>query len=119
GGRPARRGGGRQKTGPRPADTKAKGPRTKGAPRTAAAAADRAVAIATAVATARDLVNTPPSHLYPAEFAKRAKALGEAAGLEVEVLNDKELAKDGYGGLIGVGQGSSRPPRLVRLIHRG
>jgi leucyl aminopeptidase len=71
------------------------------------------------VATARDLVNTPPSHLYPAEFAKRAKALGEAAGLEVEVLDDKALAKDGYGGVIGVGKGSSRPPRLVRLAHRG
>ena len=91
------------------ADTKAK---TK-------AAAERATAIATAVATARDLVNTPPSHLYPDEFAKRAKALGEAAGLEVEVLNDKDLAKDGYGGVIGVGKGSSRPPRLVRLVHRG
>jgi leucyl aminopeptidase len=91
------------------ADTKAK---TK-------AAAERATAIATAVATARDLVNTPPSHLFPAEFAKRAKALGEAAGLEVEVLTDKELEKDGYGGVIGVGKGSSRPPRLVRLAHRG
>ena len=91
------------------ADTKAK---TK-------AAAERATAIATAVATARDLVNTPPSHLFPAEFAKRAKALGEAAGLEVEVLDDKALAKDGYGGVIGVGKGSSRPPRLVRLAHRG
>ena len=91
------------------ADTKAK---TK-------AAAARASAIATAVATARDLVNTPPSHLYPDEFAKRAKALGEAAGLEVEVLNDKDLVKDGYGGVIGVGKGSSRAPRLVRLVHRG
>ncbi len=91
------------------ADTKAK---TK-------AAAERATAIATAVATARDLVNTPPSHLYPAEFAKRAKALGEATGLEVEVLDDKALAKEGYGGVIGVGKGSSRPPRLVRLAHRG
>jgi leucyl aminopeptidase len=91
------------------ADTKAK---TK-------AEAERATAIATAVATARDLVNTPPSHLFPAEFAKRAKALGEAAGLEVEVLTDKELEKDGYGGVIGVGKGSSRPPRLVRLAHRG
>jgi leucyl aminopeptidase len=91
------------------ADTKA---RTK-------AAAERAAAIATAVTTARDLVNTPPSHLYPAEFAKRAKALGEAAGLDVEVLDDKALAKDGYGGVIGVGKGSSRPPRLVRLAHRG
>jgi leucyl aminopeptidase len=83
------------------------------------AAAERATAIATAVATARDLVNTPPSHLYPDEFAKRAKALGEAAGLEVEVLDDKALTKEGYGGVIGVGKGSSRPPRLVRLAHRG
>ncbi|HWF27495.1 MAG TPA: leucyl aminopeptidase [Mycobacterium sp.] len=76
-------------------------------------------AVATAVASARDLVNTPPSHLFPAEFAKRARALGESVGLEVEVLDDKALQKGGYGGVIGVGQGSSRPPRLVRLIHRG
>ena len=76
-------------------------------------------AVAAAVAIARDLVNTPPSHLFPAEFAERAKALGESAGLEVEVLDDKALHKGGYGGVIGVGQGSSRPPRLVRLIHRG
>jgi leucyl aminopeptidase len=91
------------------ADTKAK---TK-------EAAERAAAIATAVSTARDLVNTPPSHLFPAEFAKRAKALGEAVGMEVEVLDDKALAKEGYGGVIGVGKGSSRPPRVVRLAHRG
>src|SRR5580693_5654718 len=81
--------------------------------------AAHAVAVATAVATARDFVNTPPSHLFPAEFAKRAKALGESVGLEVEVLDDKALQKAGYGGVVGVGQGSSRPPRLVRLIHRG
>jgi leucyl aminopeptidase len=87
----------------------------KGAKATAA----RAVNIATAVATARDLVNTPPSHLFPDEFAKRARALGEAVGLEVEVLDDKALAKAGYGGVIGVGKGSSRPPRLVRLTHNG
>src|ERR1700684_3159153 len=81
--------------------------------------AAHAAAVATAVATARDFVNTPPSHLFPAEFAKRATALGESVGLEVEVLDDKALQKAGYGGVIGVGQGSSRPPRLVRLIHRG
>jgi leucyl aminopeptidase len=81
--------------------------------------AERATDIATAVVTARDFVNTPPSHLFPAEFATRAKALGEAAGLEVEVLDDKALTKQGYGGVVGVGKGSSRPPRLVRLIHRG
>jgi leucyl aminopeptidase len=83
------------------------------------AAAERATAVATAVATARDLVNTPPSHLYPAEFAKRAQALAESAGLDVEVLDEKALARDGYGGVIGVGKGSSRPPRLVRIVHKG
>ncbi|HME49079.1 leucyl aminopeptidase [Mycobacterium sp.] len=83
------------------------------------AEAQRAAAVATAVATTRDLVNTPPSHLFPAEFASRARALGEAAGLEVEILDQKALARGGYGGVIGVGKGSSRPPRLVRLIHRG
>jgi leucyl aminopeptidase len=81
--------------------------------------AAHAAAVAAAVATARDFVNTPPSHLFPAEFARRAKALGESVGLEVEVLDDKALLKGGYGGIIGVGQGSSRPPRLVRLTHRG
>ena len=35
------------------------------------------------------------------------------------MLDDKDLDKDGYGGVIGVGKGSSRPPRLVRLAHRG
>jgi leucyl aminopeptidase len=84
----------------------------------AKSAATRAADIATAVATARDLVNTPPSHLFPAEFAKRAKALGESVDLEVEVLDDKALDKAGYGGVVGVGKGSSRPPRLVRLTHR-
>ena len=79
----------------------------------------RATAVATAVATARDLVNTPPNDLYPASFAARAAALGETAGLEVEVLDDEALATGGYGGILGVGGGSSRKPRLVRLRWSG
>ena len=78
---------------------------------------ERSVAIATAVATARDFVNTPPSHLFPDEFAVRAEALASAVGIEVEILDESALAKKGYGGIIGVGKGSSRPPRLVRLSH--
>ena len=84
---------------------------TKGAK----ADAVRGTDVATAVATARDLVNTPPSHLYPDEFAKRARVLGESVGLQVEVLDEKALEKGGYGGIVGVGKGSTRPPRLVRL----
>ena len=68
---------------------------------------------------ARNLVNTPPSDLYPAEFADRAAALATAAGLSVEMLDEKALDTGGYGGILGVGKGSSRPPRLVRLAHSG
>ncbi len=79
----------------------------------------RATVVATAVTTARDLVNTPPNDLFPETFAARAAALGEAAGLEVEVLDDAALAAGGYGGILGVGGGSSRKPRLVRLRWAG
>ncbi|MFF0816979.1 leucyl aminopeptidase [Rhodococcus sp. NPDC003318] len=91
------------------------------APRTAAAKNElaRSAAIAEAVAVAREFVNTPPSHLYPEEFAARAKALGTAAGLKVEILDEKALEKGGFGGIVGVGKGSSRGPRLVRLTHAG
>lgn len=85
--------------------------------RAAKASLVRATAVAEAVATAREFVNTPPSHLFPAEFAARAKTLGEAAGLKVEVLDEKQLEKKGFGGIVGVGKGSSRPPRLVRLSY--
>ncbi|MFV0496092.1 leucyl aminopeptidase [Mycobacterium sp.] len=89
------------------------------AERDAAERAGHGAAVAAAVATARDFVNTPPGHLYPDEFASRARILGESAGLDVEVLDDKALRKAGFGGIVGVGQGSSRLPRLVRLTHRG
>jgi leucyl aminopeptidase len=77
----------------------------------------RAAVIAESVMAARDLVNTPPNVLYPASFADRAVRLAEAAELHTEVLDEKDLLREGYGGILGVGGGSSRPPRLVRLHH--
>jgi leucyl aminopeptidase len=77
----------------------------------------RAAMTARAVCAARDLVNTPPNDLFPAEFARRAQEMAEVVGVEVEVLDDAALAEHGYGGVLGVGGGSSRPPRLVRLRH--
>ncbi|MFT7837337.1 leucyl aminopeptidase [Saccharothrix sp. BKS2] len=76
-------------------------------------------AIAEAVTATRDLVNTPPNDLFPASFAERAAALARTEGLEVEVLDEKALRKQGFGGILGVGGGSSRPPRLVRVTYRG
>lgn len=78
---------------------------------------DHAVIVADAVAVARDFVNTPPSHLFPGEFADQAKKIASEAALAVEILDDQALAEGGYGGIVGVGQGSSRPPRLIRLTY--
>ncbi len=78
-----------------------------------------ATAIAEAVTIARDLVNTPPNDLFPASFAERAKELANEGGLEFEVLDEKALKRKGFGGILGVGGGSSRPPRLLRVAYRG
>lgn len=78
-----------------------------------------ATAVAEAVRTARDLINTPPNDLFPETFAARATELAQAAGVTVEVLDDAALAAGGFGGVLGVGQGSSRKPRLVRLSWSG
>jgi leucyl aminopeptidase len=77
--------------------------------------ADRGVATATATALARDLANTPPSHLTARQFADRAVEVAGPAGLGVEVFNKDQLAAMGCGGVIGVNQGSNEPPRVVRL----
>jgi len=79
--------------------------------------AQRAQVLAAAVHATRDLVNTPPSDLYPRTFAERAVAAAEGLPIKVTVLDERRLARGGYGGLLGVGLGSSRPPRLVRLDY--
>ena len=75
----------------------------------------RVRAVAEAVTLVRDLVNTPPNDLHPAELAARGAAAGKKAGLSVEVLDEKSLAAGGYGGILAVGAGSARGPRLLRL----
>jgi leucyl aminopeptidase len=83
------------------------------------AALRRADVVSRAVMLTRDLVNTPPSHLHPAELAEIARAESSKAGVSVEVLDEKALRKGGYGGILGVGQGSAAPPRLVHLSYKG
>ncbi len=84
--------------------------------RASLAAAD---ATARAVHLARDLINTPSLVKSPAWFADRAVELARVAGLGVHVLGPEELAEQGFGGLTAVGEGSVRPPRLVRLTYEG
>ncbi|WP_406475492.1 leucyl aminopeptidase [Streptomyces platensis] len=81
------------------------------------AAAARSEALAAEVNRARDLINMPPNDLDPKTFAAEAQAAAKEFGLKVEVLDEKALKKGGYGGLLGVGQGSQAPPRLVRIAY--
>ena len=78
----------------------------------------RAEVVSRAVHRARDFVNAPPSHLNPVTFAAAAGEVAASAGLTIDVLDEKALKKGAYGGILGVGQGSTTPPRLVHLTHR-
>jgi len=82
------------------------------------AGTERAEALVAGVLLARDLVNTPASDLHPADFADISlTTLKGVSGVTVEVLDEAALARDGYGGIVGVGQGSVHPPRLVRISY--
>ena len=74
-----------------------------------------ALALAEATAMTRDLVNEPPNRLTPEVFAERARSAGQEAGLRVEVWDAPALIEQGFGGILGVAQGSVHPARLVRL----
>ena len=80
-------------------------------------AARRARILADAMALVRDLVNTAPADMVPADLAAVAERTAAAHGLGVQVLDENELAKEGFGGILAVGMGSTHPPRLVRLEY--
>ncbi len=82
------------------------------------AAVQRAQALAAAVHLCRDLVNTPPGDLHPADLAQAAVDACTPLGLDVEVLDEEALTAGGFGGILGVGAGSTNPPRLVRIAFR-
>ena len=82
----------------------------------------RASIIAKYTHLVRDLINTPPSHLTPDSFTKKLaasfKAAGGAkAGLKITIWDEKQLKSQGFGGIIGVGQGSANPPRLLHISY--
>ncbi|WP_336856193.1 leucyl aminopeptidase [Sinomonas albida] len=82
------------------------------------AALARAAVVGQAVNTTRTLVNMPPSQLYPAAFADAAKELAKStSSVKLTVWDEKRLEKDGFGGILAVGQGSSRLPRLVKVEY--
>jgi leucyl aminopeptidase len=73
--------------------------------------------IAQAVVTVREWVNTPANVLYPESFAEQVRNLVVGSNITIDVLDETALSEAGYGGLMAVGGGSARPPRLVRLSY--
>ncbi len=82
-------------------------------------AVERARVVAEAVAAARDWVNQPPSDQGPDDLAALMSAVAVEAGMTVEIWDEERLLEEGMGGILSVGRGSHRPPRLVRLLGPG
>ena len=75
-------------------------------------------AFAAGCVLARALVNEPPNILTPAALAARARRMARAEGLACRVLGVPQLRKLRMGGILGVGQGSTNPPRLIEVKYR-
>jgi leucyl aminopeptidase len=83
-----------------------------------AARLNRAVAAARASWWARLLASVPSNIKTPAWLAEQAVTAAEAAGLSATVLDEKQLADKGFGGIVGVGQAAAAPPRFVQLTYK-
>jgi leucyl aminopeptidase len=79
-------------------------------------AAARGEIRARATNLARDLSNEPASSLHPEDLAEAARQLADK-GVAVTVKDEGALAAEGFGGIVGVGQGAANPPRLVELRY--
>ena len=76
------------------------------------------LAVAEGVFFTRDLINEPANVLTTRDFAARLEGM-RALGLEVEILEEADLAKMGMGALLGVGQGSESPSKIAVLQWKG
>jgi len=85
----------------------------------ARAGAKTGAAIADGTRAVRDMVNTPAADWKPDSFARTAVAWGKEYGFNVEVKGPAQLAKEKFGGILAVGQGSANTPRFVRMDYRG
>ena len=85
-----------------------------------AAYESRQMGVAEGVRFARDLINEPANVIYPETFVERARAAFRGVqGVSIEVLDEAAMRRLGMGAILGVGQGSPRPPRLMLVTYRG
>lgn len=87
--------------------------------RQARRAGERGALLAQATNLARDVANQPGNVLYPETLASFSKRVAKEFGLRITVLEEPQLRAGKFGGILAVGAGSVRPPRLIILEHRG
>ncbi|MEL7688127.1 leucyl aminopeptidase [Citromicrobium bathyomarinum] len=92
---------------------------TVGAPDGTDSAWERESALADGVEFTKELVTLPANILYPESFVERCRKALDGTGIEITVLDDAEMEKLGMGALLGVGQGSSRPSRILAMRWNG
>jgi leucyl aminopeptidase len=76
-------------------------------------------AVAEGVTLTRRLVSEPANVIYPESFVETVRAEMAALGVTVDVLDEAKMKKLGMGALLGVAQGSARPPRLLVMEYQG
>ncbi len=78
---------------------------------------DAGVIIGETCAIVRDLQNTPSADLTPELFGEEAAKIAKSERLSITVLDKRQLEKQGYGGIVGVGKGSAADPRLITILY--
>jgi len=85
---------------------------------TVRAATRRAAIVCAGTSLARDLANAPANELYPETLARHARNLAKQPGCSVRVFDERKIRSLKMGGLLGVAQGSNRPPRFIVIDYR-
>lgn len=79
---------------------------------------DRVLAVVEGVSFTRELVSEPANIIFPESFVERCRHFAEL-GIEIEILDDDAMRALGMGALLGVGQGSARPSRILAMRWNG
>lgn len=80
-------------------------------------AAEKGFLLGEAANAARQIANMPGNVIYPESLAAAASSMAKKAGLRCRILDPKALKARKFGGILAVGQGSARGPRLIALEH--
>ncbi|MBX3349087.1 MAG: leucyl aminopeptidase [Nitrospira sp.] len=79
----------------------------------------RGIATAEATVFVRDLCNHPSNVMTPTKIASEAKAIAKDTGVNLKILEQKEMERLGMGALLGVAKGSHEPPKFIILQYHG